>query len=91
VFYAETPLGHHLSFPWGTSILGVFEKPMWFDEFDLWQEGRGMLMWYLRHKNQYFLNVGFPDYRLQIPRTRHGTPPNTTTALVLTDTQIKAL
>ncbi len=26
VFYAETPLGHHLSFPWGTSILGVFEK-----------------------------------------------------------------
>jgi 2-polyprenyl-3-methyl-5-hydroxy-6-metoxy-1,4-benzoquinol methylase len=27
MFYAETPLGHHLSFPWGTSILGVFEKP----------------------------------------------------------------
>lgn len=27
VFYGETPLGHSISFPWGTSILGVFEKP----------------------------------------------------------------
>jgi 2-polyprenyl-3-methyl-5-hydroxy-6-metoxy-1,4-benzoquinol methylase len=25
-FAAETPLGHWLPFPWGTSILGVFEK-----------------------------------------------------------------
>jgi SAM-dependent methyltransferase len=27
IFRAESPLGHHLHFPWGTSILGVFEKP----------------------------------------------------------------
>jgi hypothetical protein len=27
VFAAETPLGHGLRFPWGTSILGVFRKP----------------------------------------------------------------
>jgi SAM-dependent methyltransferase len=27
VFSAETPLGHWVGFPWGTSILGVFEKP----------------------------------------------------------------
>lgn len=27
VFRAETPLGHWLHFPWGTSILGVFRKP----------------------------------------------------------------
>jgi SAM-dependent methyltransferase len=27
VFYLETPIGHHVSFPWGTSILGIFEKP----------------------------------------------------------------
>jgi SAM-dependent methyltransferase len=27
VFAAETPLGHWLSFPWGTSVLGVFQKP----------------------------------------------------------------
>lgn len=27
VFGAETPLGHWLRFPWGTSILGVFRKP----------------------------------------------------------------
>jgi 2-polyprenyl-3-methyl-5-hydroxy-6-metoxy-1,4-benzoquinol methylase len=26
VFAAETPLGHWLRFPWGTSILGVFQK-----------------------------------------------------------------
>lgn len=26
IFSAETPIGHVLSFPWGTSILGVFEK-----------------------------------------------------------------
>lgn len=26
-FAAETPLGHWLRFPWGTSILGVFRKP----------------------------------------------------------------
>jgi 2-polyprenyl-3-methyl-5-hydroxy-6-metoxy-1,4-benzoquinol methylase len=26
VFRAESPLGHMISFPWGTSILGVFEK-----------------------------------------------------------------
>lgn len=26
-FGAETPLGHWLRFPWGTSILGVFRKP----------------------------------------------------------------
>ncbi|NCC40957.1 MAG: hypothetical protein EOM21_16220 [Gammaproteobacteria bacterium] len=25
-FGAETPLGHWLRFPWGTSILGVFRK-----------------------------------------------------------------
>jgi SAM-dependent methyltransferase len=28
VFAAETPLGHGLRFPWGTSILGVFRKPL---------------------------------------------------------------
>lgn len=27
VFGAETPIGHWLPFPWGTSILGVFQKP----------------------------------------------------------------
>ena len=27
LFYAETPLGHYVNFPWGTSILGVFAKP----------------------------------------------------------------
>jgi SAM-dependent methyltransferase len=26
IFSAETPLGHFLNFPWGTSILGVFRK-----------------------------------------------------------------
>jgi hypothetical protein len=26
IFKAETPLGHILKFPWGTSIIGVFEK-----------------------------------------------------------------
>lgn len=26
IFSAETPLGHHLKFPWGTSVLGVFQK-----------------------------------------------------------------
>jgi len=26
VFYAESPLGHVIPFPWGTSILGIFEK-----------------------------------------------------------------
>lgn len=27
IFKAETPLGNYLSFPWGTSLLGVFRKP----------------------------------------------------------------
>ena len=27
IFSAETPLGHWMHFPWGTSILGVFRKP----------------------------------------------------------------
>ena len=27
IFSAETPLGHWMNFPWGTSILGVFRKP----------------------------------------------------------------
>ena len=27
IFSAETPLGHHIKFPWGTSVLGVFQKP----------------------------------------------------------------
>jgi 2-polyprenyl-3-methyl-5-hydroxy-6-metoxy-1,4-benzoquinol methylase len=27
IFAAETPLGHAVHFPWGTSILGVFRKP----------------------------------------------------------------
>ncbi len=27
IFAAETPLGHWLRFPWGTSLLGVFRKP----------------------------------------------------------------
>lgn len=27
IFAAETPLGHWLRFPWGTSVLGVFRKP----------------------------------------------------------------
>lgn len=26
VFKAESPIGHHIHFPWGTSVLGVFEK-----------------------------------------------------------------
>lgn len=26
IFAAETPLGHHVRFPWGTSILAVFQK-----------------------------------------------------------------
>jgi len=26
IFSAETPIGHRLRFPWGTSILGVFQK-----------------------------------------------------------------
>jgi hypothetical protein len=26
IFSLETPLGWHLPFPWGSSILGVFEK-----------------------------------------------------------------
>ena len=28
IFAAETPLGHWLCFPWGTSVLGVFRKPI---------------------------------------------------------------
>jgi SAM-dependent methyltransferase len=27
IFSAETPLGWHVPFPWGTSLLGVFRKP----------------------------------------------------------------
>jgi SAM-dependent methyltransferase len=27
IFTAETPMGHFLRFPWGTSVLGVFQKP----------------------------------------------------------------
>jgi len=27
VFCAETPLGHWIQFPWGTSIFGLFQKP----------------------------------------------------------------
>jgi len=27
IFFAETPVGHWMRFPWGTSILGVFRKP----------------------------------------------------------------
>jgi 2-polyprenyl-3-methyl-5-hydroxy-6-metoxy-1,4-benzoquinol methylase len=27
VFDLETPLGHHVAFPWGTSILGVYQVP----------------------------------------------------------------
>jgi len=27
IFCLETPLGHRLRFPWGTSLLGVFRKP----------------------------------------------------------------
>jgi SAM-dependent methyltransferase len=27
IFAAETPLGWHLPFPWGTSLLGIFRKP----------------------------------------------------------------
>lgn len=27
IFAAETPLGHWLRFPWGTSLLGVFRRP----------------------------------------------------------------
>ena len=27
IFAAETPVGHWMHFPWGTSILGVFRKP----------------------------------------------------------------
>lgn len=26
IFSAESPLGHHVHFPWGTSVLGIFEK-----------------------------------------------------------------
>ena len=26
IFAAETPLGHWLRFPWGTSVLGIFQK-----------------------------------------------------------------
>jgi hypothetical protein len=26
IFSLETPLGWHVPFPWGSSILGVFEK-----------------------------------------------------------------
>jgi SAM-dependent methyltransferase len=26
IFAAETPIGHKVSFPWGTSVLGVFQK-----------------------------------------------------------------
>lgn len=26
IFSAESPIGHYVSFPWGTSVLGVFEK-----------------------------------------------------------------
>jgi hypothetical protein len=28
VFASETPLGYWLPFPWGTSVLGVFRKPV---------------------------------------------------------------
>jgi SAM-dependent methyltransferase len=28
VFACETPLGHWVPFPWGTSVLGVFQKPL---------------------------------------------------------------
>ena len=28
VFAMETPIGHWLPFPWGTSVLGVFRKPL---------------------------------------------------------------
>jgi len=28
IFAAETPLGHWIPFPWGTSLLGVFQKPL---------------------------------------------------------------
>jgi SAM-dependent methyltransferase len=28
VFGAETPLGHWIQFPWGTSIFGLFQKPI---------------------------------------------------------------
>ncbi len=28
IFSMETPIGHYLPFPWGTSILGVFRKPI---------------------------------------------------------------
>jgi SAM-dependent methyltransferase len=27
IFWCETPLGHHVPFPWGTSILAVLRKP----------------------------------------------------------------
>lgn len=27
IFSAETPIGHWIRFPWGTSILGIFRKP----------------------------------------------------------------
>ncbi len=27
VFQCETPLGHHVHFPWGTSVLAVLQKP----------------------------------------------------------------
>jgi hypothetical protein len=28
VFAAETPAGYHVPFPWGTSVLGVFRRPV---------------------------------------------------------------
>lgn len=28
IFAAETPLGHWLRFPWGTSVLGIYRKPI---------------------------------------------------------------
>ncbi len=28
IFALETPLGHRIHFPWGTSLLGIFRKPM---------------------------------------------------------------
>ena len=28
LFWCETPLGHYCRFPWGTSLLGVLQKPV---------------------------------------------------------------
>ena len=28
IFAGETPLGHHVRFPWGTSLLAVLQKPL---------------------------------------------------------------